>query len=138
MIISPAVLPKPRNAGAVRNQMNRRRFLGLSAATLAAAAAAPVIRRGFTATTEATGPQRLRMPPLLDTRTSGRLSLGAQSGQSNFLGGATTLTAGFNQSYLGPTIVTRNGPLAVDVANALNEIVTVHWHGMIVPGGHDG
>jgi blue copper oxidase len=111
--------------------INRRRFLGFSAATLAAGAL-PLRAWGEPA------PQRLAMPPLLDTRTGGRLSLAAQTGQSNFLGTASTLTAGYNQGYLGPTIVTQNGPLAAEVDNRLQEVVTVHWHGMLVPGEHDG
>ena len=111
--------------------INRRQFLGLSA-TFLAAGALPLPARGQPAV------QRLAMPPLLDTRASGRLLLTAQTGQSNFLGSASTLTAGYNQSYLGPTIVMQNGSLATQVDNRMQELVTVHWHGMLVPGEHDG
>ena len=81
---------------------------------------------------------RLAMPPLLDTRTTGRLSLQAQSGSQNFLGGAATPTVGFNQDYLGPTIILKNGDLAAEVNNALKVPVSAHWHGLLVPGEHDG
>jgi blue copper oxidase len=81
---------------------------------------------------------RLTMPPLLDTRTTGRLSLQAQSGSRSFLGGATTPTAGFNQDYLGPTIIIKNGDLAAEVTNTLKSPVSTHWHGFLVPGKHDG
>lgn len=119
--------------------MKRRQFLGLSAAALAATASAlPIIRRDIAATADTSAPRPLLMPPLLDTRATGRFSLTAQPGQSNFLGEAATPTAGFNQGYLGPTIVMRNGPLAATVTNALQETVTAHWHGMLVPGEHDG
>lgn len=78
------------------------------------------------------------MPPLLDTRETGRLDLVAQTGQTRFGDGAETHTAGFNQSYLGPTIVMKNGPLSARVENQVNEAVTAHWHGLLVPGDHDG
>jgi blue copper oxidase len=117
--------------------MKRRQFLSSSAAALATTAAlshwparafaqklAPVVR--------------LTMPPLLDTRATGRLSLQAQSGSQTFLGGTATPTAGFNQDYLGPTIILKNGDLAAEVNNALNAPVSAHWHGLLVPGEHDG
>ena len=117
--------------------VTRRRLLRVAAAASIGAVTAPyVFRRSPSA--NAAGRARLAMPPLLDTRANGRLALTAQTGQSSFLGGAAALTAGFNQGYLGPTIVTRNGPLAANVTNALNETITLHWHGMIIPGHHDG
>ena len=119
--------------------MNRRHFLGYSAASLAAAGGTLALTGTDRPWASDTSPRpRLAMPPLLDTRTSGKLALTAQAGHSSFLGGPPTLTAGFNQGYLGPTIVVRNGPLAANVANALQETVTVHWHGLLVPGQHDG
>lgn len=81
---------------------------------------------------------RLAMPPLLDTRAKGRLSLKAASGSSHSFGGPATPTAGFNQSYLGPTIVIQNGDLMAEVQNNLDEPISVHWHGLLVPGEHDG
>ena len=119
--------------------MNRRRFLGLSAASLAAAAGVvPPAGRGALAADDTASRPRLALPPLLDTRTTGRLSLTAQAGQTDFLGRAATPTAGFNRGYLGPTIVMANGPLAATVDNRLAETITVHWHGLLVPGEHDG
>ncbi|MCR9139011.1 MAG: multicopper oxidase domain-containing protein [Alphaproteobacteria bacterium] len=60
------------------------------------------------------------------------------SGHSNFLGRSQTQTTGFNQPYLGPTVVMREGGLAATVRNTLNAAVTAHWHGLLVPGEHDG
>lgn len=80
----------------------------------------------------------LKMPPLLDTRSSGRLVLSSQAGQTSFKNGPAAATAGFNQGYLGPTIVTQDGGLDIKVTNQLAEMITVHWHGMLVPGIHDG
>ena len=81
---------------------------------------------------------RLAMPQLLDTRATGRLALTATSGSSSFLGGPATPTAGFNQAYLGPTILMKNSELAAEVQNTLDEPISTHWHGLLVPGEHDG
>ena len=81
---------------------------------------------------------RLAMPPLLDTRETGRLSLTTTSGSSSFFGGPATTTAGFNQAYLGPTILMQNGELAAEVQNTLDEPISTHWHGLLVPGENDG
>ncbi len=78
------------------------------------------------------------MPPLLDTRATGRLALAATSGSTTFAGGPRVPTAGFNQAYLGPTILMQNGELAAEVHNTLNEPISAHWHGILVPGQHDG
>lgn len=81
---------------------------------------------------------RLKMPHLLDTTASGKLDLAAQHGRTSFFKGAFSQTMGFNQAYLGPTILMKNGPLATNVVNQLKTSVTVHWHGLLVPGEHDG
>lgn len=78
------------------------------------------------------------MPPLLDTRTTRRLALTATSGSTTFAGGPGIPTAGFNQAYLGPTILMQNGELAAEVRNTLDEPISAHWHGLLVPGEHDG
>lgn len=118
--------------------MKRRQFLtSTSAAILTAGAlsrkpARHAFAQGSTALT------RLSMPPLLDTRTTGRLSLTTMSDSSSFFGGPGTPTAGFNQAYLGPTILMQNGELAAEVQNTLDEPISTHWHGLLVPGEHDG
>ena len=53
-------------------------------------------------------------------------------------GGSASPTAGYNQDFLGPTIIMQNGPLAAEVGNNLDEAISVHWHGLMVPGDHDG
>jgi blue copper oxidase len=117
--------------------MKRRQFLTSSAAALVTTGA--LSRWPARAFAQEQAPvARLAMPPLLDTRSTGRLSLQAQSGSRNFLGGATTPTAGFNQDYLGPTIIIKNGDLAAEVTNTLKSPVSTHWHGLLVPGEHDG
>ncbi len=81
----------------------------------------------------------LAMPPLLDSTRTGRFRLEAQSGRTNFLGQAATETWGFNQSYLGPTIrIANKASVQAEVENNLSEEISVHWHGMIIPGDVDG
>jgi len=117
--------------------MKRRQFLTSSSAALAAAGVLSSLpaRQAFA---QAKVPTRLSMPPLLDTRATGRLALTTMTGSTRFPGGPAIATAGFNQAYLGPTIVMQNGDLAAEVSNTLDEPVSVHWHGLLVPGQHDG
>ena len=118
--------------------MKRRKFLtSTSAAILTAGVLSQTpVRRAFA---QGQTPQtRLAMPPLLDTRETGRLALTATPGNTAFAGGTGMPTAGFNQAYLGPTILVQNGELAAEVQNTLDEPVSTHWHGLLVPGEHDG
>lgn len=118
--------------------MKRRQFLtSTSAAILTAGVLSQTsVRRAFA---QGQTPQtRLAMPPLLDTRATGRLALTATSGTTAFAGGPGIPTAGFNQAYMGPTILVQNGELAAEVQNALDEPISTHWHGLLVPGEHDG
>lgn len=119
--------------------MKRRHFLtGALVATVAGGAALTWPRSSSRAQVDLATANRLAMPPLLDTSETGRVGLTAQAGETDFLGGAPTRTIGYNQAYLGPTIRMQNGPLAADVQNSLNHPVTVHWHGLMAPGEHDG
>jgi FtsP/CotA-like multicopper oxidase with cupredoxin domain len=118
--------------------MKRRHFLtSTSAAFLTAGVLSQTpVRRAFA---QGQSPQtRLAMPPLLDTRAAGRLALTATPGNTAFAGGPGIPTAGFNQAYLGPTILMQNGELAAEVQNTLDEPISTHWHGLLVPGEHDG
>ncbi|MFD1194676.1 multicopper oxidase domain-containing protein [Seohaeicola saemankumensis] len=118
--------------------MNRRDFLtSTSAAILTAGALSHTsIRQAFAQVPASQA--RLAMPPRLDTRQTGRLALTATPGKTGFAGGPEGATAGFNQAYLGPTIVMQNGDLDAELRNALDEPVSAHWHGLLVPGEHDG
>ncbi|MGI3185097.1 multicopper oxidase domain-containing protein [Nioella aestuarii] len=118
--------------------MKRRHFLTstsaaiLTAGVLSQSSVRHALAQGQTPRT------RLAMPPLLDTRETGRVALTATPGSTAFGGGASTPTAGYNQGYLGPTVVMQNGDLAAEVQNNLDEAITTHWHGLLVPGEHDG
>lgn len=119
--------------------MKRRHFLTSAAAALACVQGGiGLISGSANAAASQSSRPRLKMPPLLDTRQTGRLSLSARAGGLSLSGGPENATAGFSQDYLGPTIIMQNGPLAADVENTLEEAISVHWHGLLVPGEHDG
>ena len=59
-------------------------------------------------------------------------------GAVSFTGQATSKTYGFNQDYLGPTLRIANGAVQAKIQNTLNEAITVHWHGLLLPGVQDG
>jgi FtsP/CotA-like multicopper oxidase with cupredoxin domain len=82
----------------------------------------------------------LPVPPLLDARAArGPVELVAQAGQSEFLPGRSSATAGYNGAYLGPTLRVHSGDdVRFDVTNRLQEETTVHWHGLLVPSEVDG
>ncbi|HEY0824148.1 MAG TPA: multicopper oxidase domain-containing protein [Ramlibacter sp.] len=83
---------------------------------------------------------RLPVPPLLDARAArGAIELTAQAGQSEFLAGRASPTAGYNGAYLGPTLRVHSGEdVRLAVTNRLQEDTTVHWHGLLVPSDVDG
>lgn len=81
----------------------------------------------------------LAMPELLDATGSGAFALKAQAGRVNFLGQSESPTWGFNQPYLGPTLRVANAAeVRADVTNTLDEHISVHWHGLVIPGDVDG
>ena len=60
-------------------------------------------------------------------------------GTREFLPGKQTPTAGVNGPYLGPTLRLRRGEdVDLIVQNDLDEMTTMHWHGMHVPARMDG
>lgn len=85
-------------------------------------------------------PRRLPIPPLLDARAgTGPVQLVAQAGSTEFWPGHASATAGYNGSYLGPTVRVHAGDdVRFQVTNRLAEETTVHWHGLLVPSHVDG
>jgi blue copper oxidase len=85
----------------------------------------------------------LAIPPLapstVDADGVRHFALTAQAGSTDFGDGRVADTIGLSQSYLGPTLrMTRGETVQVDVTNALQEMTTLHWHGMHVPAQQDG
>lgn len=86
--------------------------------------------------------RRLITPPILQPEIDNDekvFRLRMVHGQSELLPGKLTDTAGFNGTFLGPTIRARRGDkIRINVTNELNETTTVHWHGMHLPAAMDG
>ncbi|MGY4541871.1 FtsP/CotA-like multicopper oxidase with cupredoxin domain [Arthrobacter sp. UYNi723] len=122
-------------------QMDRRRFLGLSAAGAAAALAA------------CSGPGRVPPPnrvmpddPVVAAYEAQRLHTGTTLNQtletgafeSNVAGKPVT-TWGYNGSLAAPEIRARVGDrLNVALTNKLNEQTSIHWHGLALRNDQDG
>jgi blue copper oxidase len=82
---------------------------------------------------------RLPIPPELRADTKGEIMLRAQPDQQQFLPGLTTPTYGINGPFLGPAIRVRRGDkVAMKVTNGVEEDITMHWHGLKIPGDADG
>jgi FtsP/CotA-like multicopper oxidase with cupredoxin domain len=110
---------------------SRRRFLAGSTALLGASNVRSVWSK-------ATHP-KLPLPTLIDGTNGEPIDLQIRTGAWSFMPGVKTPTLGINQDYLGPTIRTRqNSELNLYYQNALNEGVSIHGHGLHVPGDVDG
>lgn len=82
---------------------------------------------------------KLPIPALVDGTQSEPIDMTIRKGAWAFRNGVMTPTLGFNQNYLGPTIRTRrNSELNLNYHNTLSENVSVHGHGLHVPGNVDG
>jgi FtsP/CotA-like multicopper oxidase with cupredoxin domain len=75
----------------------------------------------------------------IDSQGRKSFDLNAEDGTSHFVAGKATPTRGFNQPYLGPTLVANEGDrVVVHLHNSLTEATSVHWHGMHLPAVDDG
>jgi blue copper oxidase len=81
----------------------------------------------------------LPIPPELSANPEGGILLDAQPSSMRFQGGPATSTYGINGPYLGPTLRLRRGQkVVVRVQNGVPQTITMHWHGLIIPGADDG
>ncbi|GAB2507996.1 multicopper oxidase family protein [Paramicrobacterium agarici] len=85
----------------------------------------------------------LAIPPLaertVDADGTVHVDLTAEQGTTEFRSDTGTPTMGYNGSYLGPTIrVNRGEHFAPCLTNNLDEVTTLHWHGMHLPAAADG
>ena len=79
---------------------------------------------------------KLQIP---DTLSGTNFNLTIRKGSVNFYPGFTTNTIGVNGNILGPTLILRKGDnISMNVANALADTTTIHWHGMHVAPENDG
>lgn len=85
--------------------------------------------------------RRLPVIPLTDLTggIDGRIPLALGPGTHDFGTGSASQTFGINNSYLGPVLRVRQGQtLPFDVRNGIDEVSTLHWHGLHIPGDVDG
>lgn len=87
--------------------------------------------------------QPLKIPELLEPEIledgTKHFTLTMGPGTTEFFPGTNTDTWGINGSYLGPTVrVSRGDQVSFDVVNNLEEVSTLHWHGMLLPPEMDG
>src|SRR5215218_3794780 len=85
----------------------------------------------------------LDIPPLAEPSIDepGRkvFDLELQDGTAELLPGKPAETWGINGPHLAPTLRAERGDeVTVNVANALPEATTIHWHGMHLPAAADG
>ena len=103
------------------------------AAAASFAALPKSVRAADSTRTDLPIPRELRPGP------DGVISLEARAGSVRFLKGPATSTYGVNGPFLGPAIRLRRGQTAVaQVTNGVPENITMHWHGLIIPGASDG
>ncbi|WP_206453903.1 multicopper oxidase family protein [Aurantimonas marina] len=118
--------------------MNRRELLVSGSSLLAWLATSGLASAANAEVVAGKMEEDIRLPPLLDGRT-GPIRLEAKAGATVFAGGAPSSTMGFNQSYLGPTVLLRRGTIPpVRVENGVDVPITLHWHGLTVPSSADG
>ena len=68
-----------------------------------------------------------------------RIALKLRSSRHDFGSKVVSSTFGINNSYLGPVLRVKQGQtLPFDVTNEIEEISTLHWHGLHIPGDVDG
>ncbi|HXH20065.1 MAG TPA: multicopper oxidase domain-containing protein, partial [Chitinophagales bacterium] len=77
--------------------------------------------------------------PIPDTLSGNTLLLTIDDSVTQFFTGYNTATIGYNGSYLGPTLILRQGDsVTLHVRNALDDTTTTHWHGLHVSPMNDG
>jgi blue copper oxidase len=81
----------------------------------------------------------LPIPPEIKPNAAGIVALDARPGSVRFRPNRDTATYGINGPYLGPAVRVRRGQKVVaQVSNSVPENITMHWHGLIIPGAADG
>ncbi|MFX1821293.1 multicopper oxidase family protein [Pseudarthrobacter sp. CC4] len=124
--------------------LDRRRFLGLSAATAAAAALTACTRSPDPG---AAAPERI-MPedPVVAEHEAGRPSSGRTVTQALQAGAftapvanRTATTWGYNGGLAAPAIRAKAGDrLSVNLVNGLTDATSIHWHGLALRNDQDG
>ena len=117
---------------------SRRGFLGVLGAGLASAAVAGCSGGATTPDRPWTPANPLGIPDELRAQ-DGVFALAVRTGTTEILRGTRTPTWGVNGAFLGPTLRMRtHDRVQMSVVNTLDEVTTMHWHGMALPALMDG
>jgi multicopper oxidase len=85
------------------------------------------------------GRPSLPIPAEVRANAGGSVVLNAQPGTMRFRSGPAKRTYGINGPYLGPAVRLRRGQRVIaQVQNRVPQPITMHWHGLIIPGAADG
>jgi blue copper oxidase len=115
-------------------RLSRRTVMVGAAAAGAAAAYRPVRTRAGHGSH-----QPLPIPVVLKADIGGKIALNAQPGTMRFLADSETKTYGINGPFLGPAVRLQRGQkVTAEVKNGVPQDITMHWHGLIIPGADDG
>ncbi len=119
-------------------KQSRRTFIKSAGASLLL----PLSTTSLLAKTSPAGLNTFVVPPLnTGVREGNKVSykLSINAGKTEFFKGVNTPTLGLNQSYLGPVLRAKRGDtVSIKVENHINDVTTVHWHGMTLPANMDG
>lgn len=113
--------------------MNRRTFLRASSAGIALASTGLVWAQA--------GLRQLPVIPMTDLidNIRNRVPLTLSAAKHDFGNGTASSTFGINHNYLGPVLRVKQGQtLPFDVTNRIDDVSTLHWHGLHIPGEVDG
>ncbi|MGM0523771.1 MAG: multicopper oxidase family protein [Bacillota bacterium] len=85
----------------------------------------------------------LPIPPLIEdtdpSENKTAFEITAEASSRAFVDGVETDTLGYNGDYLGPTIKVRRGEeVSATITNEMEDLTTIHWHGLEVDAEDDG
>ena len=82
---------------------------------------------------------KLPHPALLQPDNSGLVKLKIAKGRHSFQAGSSAASAGINGNYFGPVLRLQNkSHVRFAIENAMDEVTTLHWHGLMIPSDMDG
>lgn len=82
---------------------------------------------------------KLPHPALLQPDNSGLIKLKIAKARHSFQAGSSAASAGINGNYFGPVVRLQNkSHVRFAVENAMDEVTTLHWHGLMIPSDMDG
>lgn len=126
--------------------LHRRKFLGgmagVGLAAVGAAGATFALLTDGNTNKAAAADGTLNIPELLEGTTADgttTFTLTAQTGTGEVISGVTSTTAGYNGSFLGPTMKWTTGDtVLLNITNSLGDDTSVHFHGAHIPPKMDG